>query len=114
MDCDYAPADDAVRTRPPQVSDIEISGLKVGNVATGGGHYSCYQAMVLLGPVASSYNGAAGVPIPPIARVAIRDCDFGTPRNAGQPWLLHNVRSLLLDNVTIGGQRYSGEFGADA
>jgi hypothetical protein len=55
-----------------------------------------------------------GVPIPPIARVTIRDCDFGTPRNADQPWLLHNVSSLLLDNVTIGGQRYSGEFGADA
>ena len=114
VDCDYAPADDAVRTRPPQVSDIEIAGLTVGNVAIGGGRYSCYQAMVLLGPVASSYNGAAGAAIAPIARVTIRDCDFGNPRHAGQPWLLHNVRGLVLDNVTIGGKRYSGEFAADA
>lgn len=114
IDCDYAPADDAVRNRPPQVSDIEISGLKVGNVATPAGKVSCYQAMVLLGPVASSYNGTAGAAIAPITRVKIRDCDFGTPRNTGQPWLLHNVRGLVLDNVTIGEKRYSGEFSADA
>lgn len=114
IDCDYAPADDAVRNRPPQVSDIEISGLKVSNVATPAGKVSCYQAMVLLGPVASSYNGAAGAAIAPITRVKIRDCDFGTPRNTGQPWLLHNVRGLVLDNVTIGEKRYSGEFSADA
>ena len=114
IDCDYAPADDAVRSRPPQVSDIEISGLKVGNVATPAGKVSCYQAMVLLGPVASSYNGAAGVAIPPISRMKIRDCDFGTPRNTEQPWFLHNVRSLILDSVAIGEKRYSGEFSADA
>ena len=114
FDCDYAPADDAVRTRPPQVSDIDISGLKVGNVNTPQGRVSCYQAMVLLGPVASSYNGTPGVTIPPITRVKIRDCDFGTPRNIEQPWFLHNVRGLMLDNVTIGGKRYSGEFSADA
>jgi polygalacturonase len=114
VDCDYAPADDAVRTRPPQVSDIEISGLKVGNVNTAQGKASCYQVMVLLGPVASSYNGAAGAAIPPITRVTIRDCDFGTPRNSKQPWFLHNVRGLVFDNVTIGGQRYSGDFSADA
>jgi polygalacturonase len=112
IDCDYAPADDAVRTRPPQVSDIEISGLKVGNVATPDGTVSCYQAMVLLGPVAASFNGSAGTAIPPITRVTIRDCDFGNPRNAAQPWFLHNVSGLRLVNVTIGKKRYSGEFSA--
>ena len=114
FDCDYAPGDDAVRGRPPEVSDIEISGLKVSNVATPTGKVSCYQAIVMLGPVASSYNGAPGAAIPPVTRVKIRDCDFGTPRNTEQPWLLHNVRSLVLDNVTIGEKRYSGEFSADA
>ncbi|MES3023350.1 MAG: glycoside hydrolase family 28 protein [Pseudomonadota bacterium] len=104
IDCDYAPADDSVRTRPPMVSDVHISGVKVGNVATQGGQYSCYQAMVILGPVASSFNGAAGTPILPLTRISITDCDFGTPRNAAQPWFLHNVSSVTLKNVTIAGK----------
>ena len=104
IDCDYAPADDSVRTRPPMVSDVHISGVKVGNVATQGGQYSCYQAMVILGPVASSYNGEPGKPILPLTRISIIDCDFGTPRNAAQPWFLHNVSSVTLKNVTIAGK----------
>ena len=104
IDCDYAPADDSVRTRPPTVSDVHISGVKVWNVATQGGQFSCYQAMVILGPVASSFNGPAGTPVLPLTRISISDCDFGTPRNAAQPWFLHNVRSVTLNNVTIGGK----------
>ena len=110
IDCDYAPADDAVRVRPPEVSDIDISGIRVGNVKTAGGSFSCYQAMVLLGPVASSYNGPPGVAIPPITRVRVRNCDFGTPRNLEQPWLLHNVTGLQLENVLIAGKRHDGEY----
>jgi polygalacturonase len=103
IDCDYTPADDSVRTRPPRVSDVHISALKVGNA----GGYSCYQAMVILGPVASSFNGPAGTPILPLERISISDCDFGTPRNAEQPWFLHNVREVVLRKVTISGKVFN-------
>jgi len=104
IDCDYAPADDSVRTRPPMVSDVHISGIKAANVGPAGAQYSCYQAMVILGPVASSFNGAPGTPILPLTGITITDCDFGTPRNAAQPWFVHNVRSVTLKNVTIAGK----------
>lgn len=107
IDCDYAPADDSVRTRPPRVSDVHISDIKVGNVATQSGQFSCYQAMVILGPVATSFNGATPTPILPVTRISITDCDFGTPRNAAQPWFLHNLKSVTLNNVTIAGKVYS-------
>ncbi len=106
IDCDYTPGDDAVRTRPPQVSDIDIRGVRTRDVETKEGRFSCYQAFVLLGPVASSYNGPAGAAIPPITRVRISDSDFGTPKNGAQPWFLHNTRDITLANVTIGGKRY--------
>jgi hypothetical protein len=79
----------------------------VGNVGAEGERYSCYQAMVILGPVASSFNGKAGTPIPPLTNITISDCDFGTPRNASQPWFVHNVKSLTLKNVTIAGKAWS-------
>ena len=107
IDCDYTPGDDAVRIRPPQVSDIAISNVRVGNVATDGGSYSCYQAIVLLGPVKGSYNGKPGTPVLPLTRIRISDCDFGTPRNAAQPWFLHNVRDLTLKKVVIAGRTYN-------
>ena len=107
IDCDYTPADDSVRTRPPMVSDVHISGIKVGNVKTADGPRSCYQAMVILGPVASSYNGAPGTPILPLTGITITDCDFGTPVNAAQPWFLHNVKSVTLTNVVIAGKSWS-------
>ncbi|SFU74217.1 Polygalacturonase [Pseudoduganella namucuonensis] len=102
IDCDYTPGFDNVRTRPPRVSDVHISDIRVSNVKTGDGAYSSYQAFVILGPVAHSYNGAAGAPVPPLTDISIRDCDFGTPRNADQPWFIHNVRGLTLTNVKIG------------
>lgn len=107
IDCDYTPADDSVRTRPPMVSNVHISGIKVGNVKTKDGQFSCYQAMVILGPVASSYNGPAGAEILPLTGITIADSDFGTPRNASQPWFVHNVRGLTLKNVTIAGKIHS-------
>lgn len=111
IDCDYVPGDDTMRIRPPQVSDIDIRNVRTTNVDTGKGSFSCYQAFVLLGPVASSFNGKAGTPIPPITRVRISDSDFGTPRNAEKPWFMHNAVDITLDNVTIGGKRYNQVLG---
>ena len=107
IDCDYTPGDDAVRTRPPQVSDIDIRGIRTGNVQTQDGSFSCFQAFVLLGPVASSFNGPAGTPILPITRVRISDSDFGMPKNSAQPWFLHNATAITLDGVTIAGKVYN-------
>jgi polygalacturonase len=107
IDCDYAPADDSVRTRPPSVSDVHISNMRVGNVKTPEGEFSCYQAMVLLGPVATSFNGPAGTPILPLADITITDCDFGTPRNAATPWFVHNAQRVTLTNVRIRGKTVS-------
>jgi hypothetical protein len=104
IDCDYAPADDGVRNRPPSVSDVHISNVRVGNVRTPEGDFSCWQALVILGPVATSFNGKAGTPILPLADITISDADFGTPRNGAQPWFVHNVTRLALKNVRIGGK----------
>jgi len=104
IDCDYDPNADNVRTRPPVVEHVHISGVKVGNVKTKDGEFSCYQALLLLGPVAFDYNGPAGAEILPIRDVTITDCDFGTPRNAAQPWYVYNVKNVKLTNVTIAGK----------
>ncbi|KQW91498.1 endopolygalacturonase [Massilia sp. Root418] len=111
FDCDYAPIADTVRTRPPVVENIHISNVKVGNVtAKNGKQASCYQAVVILGPVASDYNGSAPMPtIVPVSNVTISDCDFGTPASTESPWFLYNVKSLKLKNVTIGGTIHNSE-----
>jgi len=106
FDCDYQPTADSVRNRPPEVSDIHISNVKVGNVTKGGKRASCYQAVVILGPVASDYNGAQPAPLVlPVRRVTIKDCDFGSPVNEKEPIYLYNVQGLKLENVTIAGKR---------
>ncbi|TFW29277.1 glycoside hydrolase family 28 protein [Duganella callida] len=107
IDCDYAPGDDSVRNRPPQVSDVHISNVRVANAKTADGDYSCYQAMVILGPVAGSFNGAAGTPVLPVSNISISDSDFGTPRNREQPWFAYNVDGLKLRNVRIAGKTYN-------
>jgi polygalacturonase len=112
IDCDYAPSDDSVRTRPPAVSNVRIENMRVGNVKSGGGEFSCYQAMVILGPVATSFNGPAGTPILPLTDITISDSDFGTPRNGEQPWFIHNVKGLSLRNVRIAGKLISTELSA--
>jgi polygalacturonase len=107
FDCDYAPTADNVRTRPPIVENVHISGVKVGNVATPDGPRSCYQAILLLGPVAFDYNGEKPAEILPIRDVTITDCDFGTPVNAAQPWFIYNVRNVKLSNVKIADKVYN-------
>jgi polygalacturonase len=108
FDCDYTPRADNVRVRPPEVRNVHISKVKVGNVKTkDGSPASCFQAFVILGPVASDYNGPSPAPaVLPVRDVTITDCDFGTPVNAAQPWYTYNVRGLKLANVVIGGKRY--------
>jgi polygalacturonase len=108
FDCDYQPMNDNVRTRPPSVSNIHISGVTVGNVKTKNGLHSCYQAIVIQGPVSSDYNGADRPPpaVPPVSDVFISDCDFGTPANTAHPWYLYNVKGLRLENVTIAAKVY--------
>jgi polygalacturonase len=92
FDCDYTPRADNVRIRPPEVRNVHISNVRVGNVKTKDGKQApCYQAIVILGPVASDYNGPAPRPeVLPVRDVTITDCDFGTPANA------YNVRKLKL------------------
>lgn len=104
IDCDYAPTADNVRTRPPVVENVHISGVRVGNVKTKDGAFSCYQAILLLGPVAFDYNGEKPAEILPIRDVTITDCDFGTPVNAAQPVYVYNVKNVKLTNVKIGGK----------
>jgi polygalacturonase len=108
FDCDYTPRADNVRVRPPEVRNVHISKVRVGNVKTKDGkRASCYQAFVILGPVASDYNGPAPAPaVLPVRDVTITDCDFGTPVDADHPWYTYNVRGLKLANVTIGGKRH--------
>jgi polygalacturonase len=107
IDCDYAPTADNVRTRPPVVENVHISGVKVGNVKNKDGSFSCFQALLLLGPVAFDYNGPQGAEILPIRDVTITDCDFGTPVNSAQPVYLYNVRNVKLTNVTIAGKLHN-------
>jgi polygalacturonase len=80
----------------------------VGNVTKGGKQVSCFQAIVILGAVASDYNGLTPAPaVLPVTDVTISDCDFGTPANTAQPWFLYNVKGLTLKNVTIGGVKHN-------
>jgi polygalacturonase len=108
FDCDYTPRADNVRIRPPEVRNVHISKVRVGNVKTKDGKpASSWQAFVILGPVASDYNGPAPRPeVPPVRDVTITDCDFGTPANAAQPWYLYNVQGVKLSNVKIGGKKF--------
>jgi polygalacturonase len=112
IDCDYAAGDDGVRTRPTEVSDVHIANLRAGNAQMADGAFSCWQAVLILGPVAASFNGPAGTPIPPVSNVTITDSDFGMPRNSGQALYLHNARDVVLTNVKIGGKVINQTFSA--
>ena len=107
FDCDYSPAFDLVRTRPPEISNVHISDVKVSEVRTAKGNFACYQAFVVVGPVATSYNGPAGAKILPVTGVTITDCDFGTPVNGEAPWFIHNASDITLRNVRIGGKLHN-------
>jgi len=113
FDCDYAPVSDNVRTRPPVVTNVHISNVKVGNVTTKNGKFSCFQAIVILGPVASDYNGDDKNPkIFPVTNVSISDCQFGMPVNAASPLYLYNVQGLELKNVQIGDKLHNSVLSA--
>ncbi|MYN02148.1 endopolygalacturonase [Pseudoduganella sp. DS3] len=112
IDCDYAPSDDIVRIRPPEVSHVHIARVRASNVNGPDGAYSCNQIMVVLGPVPSSFNGAAGTPVLPLSDISITDADFGTPRNAEEPWFVYNVKRLKLSNVRIAGKTINTELNA--
>jgi polygalacturonase len=107
FDCDYSPGSDNVRTRPPVVKDITIRNVRAASPA--GASASCYQAIIVQGPVGEDYNGLIQPPptVYPVQSVTIADCDFGTPADATQPYYLYNVQGLTLDNVTIGGATYN-------
>jgi polygalacturonase len=104
IDCDYDPVNDTVRTRPPQVTNVHISRVTVGDVPGKDGKASCYQAIVIQGPVAANYNGKGRPKVLPVADVTIEDCDLGTPANREQALYLYNVKGLKLKNVKIGGK----------
>ena len=113
FDCDYQPSADSVRIRPPDVSDVHIENISAGNVSKGGTTGSCYQAIAILGPVASDYNGPQPAPaILPVRRITVTNCDFGNPVNAAQPIWLHNVAGLRLENVRIAGKRLDATMGS--
>jgi polygalacturonase len=104
FDCDYDAGHDTVRTRPPEVSDIHISRVTVGNVATPAGSYSCYQPIVIVGPNAANYNGKGTPKVLPVTNVTISDCDFGQPVNAAKPVYVYNAKDVRLKNLKIAGE----------
>ncbi|MGH8853979.1 MAG: glycoside hydrolase family 28 protein [Telluria sp.] len=112
FDCDYAAAFDTIRERPPQVSEVHISRIKVSDIATPEGAFSCYQAFVVMGPVAHSYNGSGHKAVLPVTNISISDCDFGTPKDSAKPWYAYNVQGLKLRNVTIAGKRFDTDISA--
>ncbi|HEP6426046.1 TPA: endopolygalacturonase [Burkholderia cenocepacia] len=115
FDCDYQPANDAVRTRAPVVQNVTISDVKASNVTLNGVTASCFQAIVAQGPVAFDYNGTPPTPaVQPISGVTISNCDFGTPVASGTPTVTSpgpiyafNVSAMTLANVTIAGQIFN-------
>lgn len=115
FDCDYQPANDAVRTRPPVVQNVTISDVKASNVTIGGVTGSCFQAIVAQGPVSFDYNGAPPTPtVSAISAVTISNCDFGSPVAAGPatvtspgPIYAFNVNAMTLANAVIAGTTYN-------
>ena len=113
FDCDYASTKDPVRNRRPKVSDVHISQIQVSDVNKDGAKASCYQAFVMLGPVATSFNGSPrDVEIFPIQNVSLTDCDFGHPANAEQPYFVFNAKDIRLNNVRLGEQVLSTDLSA--
>jgi polygalacturonase len=108
FDCDYDRGNDTVRTRPPVVENVHISRIKVGNVATPDGSFSCYAPVVIVGPVATTYNGPGMPEVLPVTGVTISDCDFGTPVDSTRPAWLYNARNVVLKNVKVNGKIVNG------
>ena len=80
----------------------------MGNVKRADGEFSCYQAIVILGPVRASFNGAEkDAQIQPVSGIAISHCDFGRTANGTEPVYLYNVSDLKLEDVMLNGKRMS-------
>ena len=95
------------------MKDITITNVTAS--APAGASASCYQAIIIQGPVAEDYYNGLTKPPPtvyPVQSVTIADCDFGTPGNTAQPYYLYNVQGLTLDNVTISGTAYNTNLSA--
>jgi polygalacturonase len=115
FDCDYQPANDAIRTRPAVVQNVNISNVQASNVTVNGATGSCFQAIVAQGPVAFDYNGPTPAPtVPPITGVTISNCNLGTAVCAGPasastpgPIYAYNVNGIKLNNVVIGSTTYN-------
>jgi polygalacturonase len=113
FDCAYA-ATRAQPTRVPELSDIRIEGVRVGNLGPKGAAPSCWQALVVQGPVAAKFHaGQEPAPTMALTRVTIADCDFGTPANAAQPCQVFEPAGLRIsefnfNNVRIGGAVLNG------
>jgi polygalacturonase len=115
FDCDYQPANDALRIRPAVVQNVNIANVQASNVTSNGATGSCFQVIVAQGPVAFDYNGAAPTPtIPPISGVTISNCNLGTAVCAGPasastpgPIYAYNVNGITLKNVMIGSTTYN-------
>ena len=115
FDCDYQPANDAIRSRPPVVQNVHISNVQASNVTLNGKTGSCFQAIVAQGPVAFDYNGSTPAPtIPPLSNVTISNCNLGTAVSSGTPSATtpgpiyaYNVNAITLNNVVIGGTTYN-------
>jgi hypothetical protein len=83
----------------------------VGKVYTEDGWVSAYQAMVILGPVKTSFNGDMKKFRPlPVRNITISNCDFGVPVNSKNPFFLHNVQNLNLNNVKIANHLFNKRF----
>jgi hypothetical protein len=83
-----------------------VKNMTITNVtaaAPAGATASCYQAIIIQGPVAADYNGLTQPPptVYPTQSIKIADCNFGTPADTAQPYYLYNVQGLVLDNVAI-------------
>ncbi|MDR3436566.1 glycoside hydrolase family 28 protein [Telmatospirillum sp.] len=111
FDCDYSPASDNVRIRPPVITNINISNVTASPVP--GTSTSCYQAIIVQGPVATDYNGLTSAPaMSPVSGVTISNCNFGTPVNTATPYYLYNIQNSSLSNVIIAGQTYTKSISA--
>nr|WP_294555230.1 glycosyl hydrolase family 28 protein [uncultured Rhodopila sp.] len=110
FDCDYSPGSDNVRVRPPVVRNIVIEDVTASPPP--GAAASCYQAIIIQGPVAADYNGLTQPPptVMPVADISISNCDPSA--NTAEPIYLYNVQDLVLSDVTIGDTVYNATLSA--
>jgi polygalacturonase len=108
IDCNYA-ATRAQPVRVPTLSDIHISGVRVGNPGPPGAAPSCWQAIVVQGPVAANYTSdPAGTRRLPIERVSISDCDFGWPANRTHPYEVYEPAGVRITDFQLRRVRIDG------